>query len=302
MSEQRRGVALGAAAYLMWGVFPLYFPLLEPAGAFEILAHRIVWSLVCVLALVVVLRRTPVLLSLLRDRRRVAILAIAAALVSINWGTFIWATTNEHVVEVSLGYFINPLVTMLLGVFVLGERLRSWQWLAVGIAVVAVLVLAIDYGRPPWVSLAVAFSFGFYGLAKKQANAPAVEALAVETAVLAPVALVFIGILGATGHGHLTTEGPVHVLLLAIAGLLTLLPLLCFGAAATRIPMFMIGLLQYIAPTMQFMLGVFLLGENMTTGRWIGFVIVWIALAIFSYEALAHRRRQLRDSAEACAI
>jgi len=293
---------LGAAAYVMWGFFPLFFPLLEPASAFEILAHRVIWSLVTVVLVILVLGRTARVRELLRRGRTAPLLALAAALISINWGTFIWASNNGRVVEISLGYFINPLVTMLLGVLLLAERLRTMQWVAVGIATVAVAVLAVDYGRPPWVALAVAFSFGFYGLVKKKANAPAVEAMTIETAAIGPVALAFVIGLGITGDGHFTSEGPSQIVLFAISGVMTLIPLLCFGAAATRIPMVMIGMLQYIAPIMQFCIGVFLKHEDMTAGRWTGFAIVWVALVIFTYEAVTHRRRQLRDAAEAAAI
>ena len=190
MSDAKRGLLLGIAAYVLWGAFPLYWPLLEPSGAVEILAHRVVWSLVVMGALVALLRRTTALGAVLKDRRKVLLLTAAAVTISVNWGTYIYGVNNDRVVEASLGYFINPLVTVLMGVLILGERLRRLQWVAMGIAFVAVVVLAVDYGRPPWVALVLAFSFGTYGLAKKQAAVDAVESITLETLVLAPVAAV----------------------------------------------------------------------------------------------------------------
>ena len=223
-------------------------------------------------------------------------------MIAVNWGTYIWGVNNGHVVETSLGYFINPLVTVLMGVVVLGERLRTMQWVAMGIATVAVVGLTVEYGRPPWVALVLAFSFGSYGLAKKKANTGAVESLTVETLVLAPVAAGYLLWLGAQGTSTFTTEGAGHVLLVVGTGVVTAIPLICFGAAATRVSMTTIGLLQYVAPTIQFALGVFLFGEPMPAMRWVGFTLVWLALAIFTFEALTYRRRQLRLTAEASAL
>ncbi len=302
MPETSRGFVLGAAAYAMWGLFPLYWPLLEPAGAVEILAHRIVWSLVTMAVLVVALRRTPSLRAVLTNRRARAILAGAAIAIALNWGTYIWGVNNDHVVETSLGYFINPLVTVLMGVVILGERLRNLQWAALGIATVAVLGLTVEYGRPPWVSLILAFSFGTYGLAKKKANSGAVESLTVETLVLAPVALGYIMWLTAQGTSTFGQAGAGHVALLMSTGVMTAVPLICFGAAATRVSMTTIGLLQYLAPTIQFALGVFLFHEPMPPMRWAGFALVWLALVIFTFEAVTYRRRQLRLTAEASAV
>ncbi len=186
-------------AWTLWGFFPLYWPLLEPSGAVEILAHRIFWSMIVMLGVVLVLRRRDRLLATLADRRTRWLLAVAAVLITVNWGTYIWGVNNHHVVETSLGYFINPLVSVLIGVVVLGERLRRLQWAALALAGVAVLALTVEYGRPPWVSLVLAFSFGSYGLAKKKANAGAVESLVVETLVVSPVALGYIVFLMATG-------------------------------------------------------------------------------------------------------
>ena len=303
MTEQRRGFLLGAAAYALWGLFPLYWPLLEPAGAVEILAHRICWSLVTMLGLTLLLRRTPHLRAIFRDRRVRLLLLAASVVIGLNWGGFIWGVNNGRVVEVSLGYFINPLVTVLLGVVVLGERLRWPQWTAIGIAGVAVVILTVDYGHPPWVALLLAGSFATYGLAKKKAGAGAIESLTFETVVLTPLALAYLVWLGMVGQDSLSSEGPSHLALLATTGLVTAVPLICFGAAAIRVSMTTIGLLQYLAPTIQFVLGLVVFDEAMNPVKWVGFVLVWVALAIFTVEALRHhRRRQLQMAAGAAAV
>ncbi len=302
MSENRRGFLLGLAAYGMWGLFPLYWPLLEPAGAVEILAHRIFWSLAVMVVLVLAARRRRELRAVLASARTRSILAVAAVLIAVNWGTYIWGVNNHHVVETSLGYFINPLVTVLMGVVILGERLRRLQWFALGLALLAVLGLTVEYGRPPWVALVLAFSFGSYGLAKKKADTGAVESLTVETMVLAPVALGYLLWLSSTGASNFTGHGAGHAVLIASAGIVTAIPLICFGGAATRVSMTTIGLLQYVTPTIQFAIGVFFYGEPMPALRWAGFAMVWVALAIFTMESLNHRRRQLRLAAEAIAL
>jgi chloramphenicol-sensitive protein RarD len=302
VSEARRGLFFGIAAYGIWGGFPLYFPLLEPGGAVEILAHRVLWSLVTMGLLVVVFRRTPHLRALLGDRRVMRVLVLAAGLIACNWATYIYGVNNGRVVETSLGYFINPLVTVLMGVFILGERLRRLQWAAMAVASLAVVVLAVDYGRPPWVALVLAFSFGSYGLAKKTAGAGAVESLAIETAVIAPLAGVYLGWLTWQGQSHFTTDGPGHALLLASAGIVTAIPLIAFGAAAIRVSMVTLGLLQYLAPILQFALGVLWFHEDMPAGRWIGFALVWLALVVFTFEAARHHRRQLRLAVQASAV
>lgn len=301
MTEARRGLVLGVTAYALWGAFPLYWPLLEPAGAVEILSHRIVWSAITLAALVLLLRRRAQLRAILADRRVTLLLLVAAVTITSNWTTYIYGVNSGRVVETSLGYFINPLVTVLMGVVVLRERLRPAQWAALGVGFAAVCVLALDYGRPPWIALVLAFSFGTYGLAKKSADVGAVESLAFETAVLAPFALVYLVLIGVQGDGHFGGEGIGHALLLVSTGVVTAVPLICFGAAATRVPMVSLGLMQYIAPTLQFVLGLVVFSETMTTGRWIGFTLVWGALVVFTYEALHHRRRQLGLAAVASA-
>ncbi|GAA2148987.1 EamA family transporter RarD [Nocardioides koreensis] len=286
----------------MWGAFPLYWPLLEPAGAVEILAHRILWSLVTMGVIAVALRRGARVRALFADRRTLTLLSLAAVVVTVNWATYIWGVNNGRVVETSLGYFINPLVTVLMGVFILRERLRPLQWVAMAVAAAAVGVLTLDYGRLPWVALILAFSFGSYGLAKKTANVGAIDSLVVETSVIAPVAAVYVGWLAVTGQSSFAAHGPGHTLLFVTTGIVTAIPLICFGGAAIRVPMVTLGLLQYLAPIFQFALGVLWFHEDMPAGRWIGFGLVWMALALFTVEAVTHRRRQLRLTVEASAV
>jgi chloramphenicol-sensitive protein RarD len=300
MSEQRRGLLTGAAAYGIWGLFPLFWPLLEPATPFEILAHRVLWSLVVMGVLVLALGHASSIRALLADARRRRYLALASVVIALNWGGYIWGVNNGHVVETSLGYFINPLVTVFLGVTVLRERLRGLQWAALGVGAAAVVVLTVDYGRPPWIALVLAVSFGVYGLAKKQVAAGAVESLAVETAFLAPLALLYVVWLGTTGASTFGTDGAGHAALLATAGLVTAIPLMLFGAAATRMSLVTLGMLQYFAPVLQFALGLLVFDEAMPPGRWVGFGLVWLALVLITAESLLHRRRQqLARAAEA---
>jgi len=299
--ESRRGLILGALAYTLWGTFPLYWTLLEPGGAVEILAHRIVWSLLTMVMILVLWHRVDQLKALLRDRRKLLLISGAAVVISVNWGGYIWGVNNGRVVETSLGYFINPLVTVLMGVLVLGERLRRLQWVAMGIAFVAVVVLTIDYGRPPWVALVLAFSFGTYGLLKKQAGVGAVESITLETLVLAPIAMAYVAWLVATSSSNFGSHGLGHALLFTTTGIITAIHLMLFGAAAIRVSMVSLGLLQYLAPTIQLALGILVFQEAMPASRWIGFGLVWVALAMFTVEALNHRRRQLRLVAHASA-
>lgn len=301
MPDQRRGLLLGITAYGLWGTFPLYWPLLEPAGAVEILAHRIVWSMLTLGLLVVLFRRTTQVRAILAERRTFLLLASAAAIITVNWTTYIYGVITDKVVETSLGYFINPLVTVLMGVFIFKERLRPLQWAAMGIASLAVVVLTVDYGRLPYIALVLAFTFGTYGLLKKTADVGAIESLAVETTVVAPIAVAYLAWLVATGSSSFGTEGTGHALLMMSTGLVTAVPLIAFGAAAIRIPMTTLGLLQYLAPILQFFVGVFVYDEAMPASRWAGFVLVWIALVIFTVEATTHRRRQLRLTVHASA-
>jgi chloramphenicol-sensitive protein RarD len=294
VSDTRRGAAFGATAYLLWGIFPLYFPLLDPAGAVEVLAHRVVWSLVVVGVLVQVTHRWDAVREVLADRRKVARLAAAAAFLAVNWGVYIYGVTTDRVVETSLGYFINPLVTVMLGVVVLRERLRPLQWTALGIATVAVLFLAVQSGRLPWISLVLAFSFGIYGLLKKTSHVGALEGLTVETAVLTPLALLYAAAIQVSGDATAISHGVGHAVLLVLVGVITAVPLLFFGAAASRVPLTTLGVLQYLAPTMQFLIGVLLFHEDMGLARLLGFCLVWTALAVFTADLLGARRRAVR--------
>jgi chloramphenicol-sensitive protein RarD len=291
VTDQRRGFFAGVAAYLLWGLFPLYWPLLKPAGALEILSHRIAWSVVTMSLVLLISRRVAGFRAILADPRTWRLLTLAAVVVAINWGTYIWGVNDHRVVETSLGYFINPLVTVLMGVFFLGERLRRLQWIALGVAAVAVVGLAIEYGRPPWVALILAFSFGTYGLAKKQAGVEPVESLSFETLVLAPLAIGYLIWIGFRGESHVVGYGAGHAALLVLTGIVTAVPLLFFGAAAIRVPMTTLGLLQYLAPVLQFLLGVTLLNEQMSAMRWAGFVLVWVALMLFTADSVLSRRR-----------
>jgi chloramphenicol-sensitive protein RarD len=289
VSSLRQGVVAGVAAYFLWGLFPLYWPLLEPAAPVEILAHRIAWSFV----FIAILLAGTIGFGWLRhiERRRLLLLTLAAVLVTVNWGTYIHGVNSEQVVETSLGYFINPLVTVALGVLVLRERLTRPQQLAVAIGAAAVAVLAVDYGRPPWIALTLAFSFGLYGLVKKRANVDGTQSLFFETAVLVVPAVGYLLWLGADGSGTFTSEGAGHMALLAAGGIATAVPLMLFGAAAIRIPLTSLGVLQYLAPILQFLIGVLLYDEPMPASRLAGFALVWLALAIFSYDAIRTARR-----------
>jgi chloramphenicol-sensitive protein RarD len=292
--EDPRGLALGAAAFGLWGLFPLYWPLLEPAEATEILAHRVLWSLIVTAVMLLVTRRTRALRAIWHDRRVRIALTAAGVTIGFNWFTYIWGVNNGHVVETSLGYYINPLVTVMMGMVFLGERLRRWQWVALSIAFVAVLVLTYDLGRPPWISLVLAFSFGTYGLLKKKAHVGPIEGLTYEGLVLGPVALVYLVWLTVMGQASTWSHGVDHVALLATTGLVTAVPLLCFAGAANRISLTSLGLLQYIAPTLQFLLGVVVFDEPMPPLRWVGFALVWCALSIFTVESVITSRRRTR--------
>ncbi|WP_375003757.1 EamA family transporter RarD [Aeromicrobium sp. CTD01-1L150] len=292
------GLAFGAGAYLCWGFFPLYWPLLDPAGSLEVLAHRIVWSLVFVLVCIAATRRWRRFAAIARNRRVMFFLALASVAIALNWGGFIYGVNSGHVVEVSLGYFINPLVTVLLGVLVLKETLRPAQWVAVSIGAVAVVILTVDYGRPPWIALLLAGSFASYGFLKKRASLGAFEGLGMETLILTPVALGFLLALQLRGELTFGHAGLSNALLLALTGVVTAIPLLMFGAAATRLSLSTIGLLQYLAPVLQFILGLLVFGEQMSGARWAGFVLVWSGLAIFTIDAIGNRRRILRQAAE----
>jgi chloramphenicol-sensitive protein RarD len=289
--EHRIGLLNGFAAYGMWGLVPLFWPLLKPAGAAEILAHRMVWSLVFVAAALLVVRRWAWAGELLRQPRRLALVALAAGVITVNWGVYIWAVNAGHVVEASLGYFINPLVTIAMGVLILKERLRPLQWVAVGVGAAAVVVLTVGYGRPPWISLCLALSFATYGLVKKKVALGGIESLAAETAIQFLPALGYLLWLGGHGGASFASDGPGHAALLASTGIVTALPLVCFGAAAIRVPLSTLGLLQYLAPVFQFLLGILYFHEAMPPERWAGFALVWLALVMLTWSALRSARK-----------
>lgn len=291
----RTGVWFGVAAYAAWGLVPIFWPLAQPASSLEILAHRVVWSMVAALVLIMVGARRGWLgtdwVASLRSVRVIGLLSLAAVLVAINWGVFIWAVNHDHVVETALGYYINPILSILAGVLLLHERLKPLQWTAVGFAAVAVVVLTIGYGKPPWIALTLATSFATYGLIKNRLGLSAIPSLAVESAVLTLPALACIAWLGA--HDQATFGGTLGTsLILVAAGPVTVIPLLLFAGAVTRIPLSLVGLLQYIAPTMQFLLGIFWFGEEMPAVRWVGFALVWVALVLLAGDAV---RRLLRS-------
>jgi len=283
----------GIAAYTLWGVLPLFFLLLRPASAVEIVAWRIVLSLIFCALLLTVTRGWPALVRILRDRRTVLIMGGAGALILVNWLVYVYATLSNHVVEAALGYFTNPIVTVLLGVFVLRERLRPLQWVAIGISGVAVLVLALNYGQFPFIALALAFSFGCYGLIKKQVGdrVDALSGLTIETAWLSVPASIALAVLAASGVLTIGTVSPLQTVALLCAGVVTAVPLLLFAAAARRIPLTYLGLTQYFAPVLQFAIGVFVLQEAMPPARWVGFGLVWVALVLLSWDMLRAGRR-----------
>lgn len=302
IDEQRAGLLSGIGAYGLWGLVPLFWPLLKPAGSIEILAHRMAWSLVVVAIALLALRRWSWIGELVRQPRKLGLISVAAATITVNWGLYIWSVNNGHVVEASLGYFINPLVTIAMGVLLLGERLRPVQWVAVGTGVAAVLVLAIGYGRPPWISLVLAFSFATYGLMKKKVNMSGLESLTAETAVQFLPALGYLLWLGVRGESTFTSGGAGHAALLASTGLVTAVPLVLFGAAAIRVPLSTLGLLQYLAPVFQFALGIVYFHEAMPPERWAGFALVWLALTLLTWDALRTARRssiQVREARRA---
>lgn len=295
---QRSGIIFAFAAYGFWGFMPIYFLVLEPAGPFEIVVWRVLFSLVFCALIIVIMRKWSAVRSVFRDRRTVLLLGVAGVLVFINWQVYVIAVVTGHVNEAALGYFINPIVTVLLGVLVLHERLRVMQWVAVGMSAIAVLVLAINYGVFPWISLVLAFSFGLYGLVKKRVG-PRVDALtglAVETAWLAPLAIVQLLVVGATTGVVFGTAGVANTALLAAAGIITSVPLLLFAAAARRLPLVVIGFIQYLTPILQFLIGTFILLEAMPPERWVGFSLVWLALIFLSIDMMLHARSVRRAS------
>lgn len=292
MEQRRLGLLFGVGAYVLWGFFPLYWPLLKPATPIEILAHRIVWSLVFCVLLLVFNKRIRHAIALLRSPRTLGMLTIAAIFLSVNWGVYIWAVNHNYVVESALGYYINPLVVIAFGVILLRENLRPLQWVAVSLGLIAVVVLSLDLGRLPWIALTLAFSWGFYGLIKNRLSVGAVEGLGVESLILALPALIFLTSLQSRGEATFGSASSKTALLMG-AGVVTAIPLLLFNGAATRLPLTMIGLLQYLNPTTQFLIGWLLRHEPMSPARWLGFVFIWSALVVLATDGIRHQRRRL---------
>jgi len=286
-----RGAWLAACAYLLWGVLPIYWRLLEHVPAQEILAHRMVWSVAFVLGLLAVQRRWEWIGVVLRRPAILLAFTASSILLGLNWFLYIWAVNAGFIVETSLGYFINPLVNVGLGVLFLRERLRPGQSIALALAAFAVVFLAVQYGEVPWIALSLAVTFGFYGLIRKTAPLESLDGLALETLIAFVPALLYLLHLGAAdrlafGRIDLPTTG-----LLVLSGAVTAIPLLLFGSAARRIPLTLLGVMQYLAPTLQFLIGIFVYGETLSRTRLLGFSFVWLALAIYTAESLWHRRR-----------
>src|SRR3954466_2540155 len=286
MGDERRGYLYGLTAYVIWGFFPIYFKLLQPSTPLEILAHRVIWSVVFISLLLAAMRNWRFLGRIIRDRRLLLGVTMAAVFIAVNWGTYIIGVNSSRVVETALGYFITPLVVVLLGVTVQGERLRPWQWAAVGIGAAAVAVLTVDYGHLPYIALLLAASFGSYSLIKKRLSLPPAEGLFVESAVLALPALGYLTWLNATGGAEFGRVSAWHTALMVFSGLATAVPLLLFAASANRVPLVGLGILQYVAPILQLACGVLIFHEPMPPARLAGFALVWAALIIFTVDGV----------------
>ncbi|HEY5581843.1 MAG TPA: EamA family transporter RarD [Rhodoferax sp.] len=287
------GVLYAALAYTAWGMLPVFFKQLIQVNAFEIVMHRMVWSLVFLMCVLAVLKRWAWLRDVARQPRVLLAFAVSALLLSVNWSVYVWAVQNAHVLDASLGYFILPLVNVAMGFAFLNERPRPGQWLAVAVAAAGVLWLTVQAGRLPWVALVLALTFGIYGLLRKLAKLGALEGLTLETLLLSPIAAGLLGWWAWNGQGALVQGDPVTLGWLLLAGPLTAIPLLLFAAGARRIPMATLGILQYISPSLQMLLGVWLYGEAFEPARAIGFYLIWMALVLYSADSFWHARKQL---------
>lgn len=288
-SERSLGLIFGLSAYLLWGLFPLYWPLLKPASAYEIVAHRAIWTLVFCLVVLAFHKKLRKTISRIKEPKIFFGLLATSALISVNWIVYIWATNAGHVVEASLGYYINPLVIIAFGVLLLKEKMRPGQWVAVGIATIGVAVLTIDYGRLPWIALALAISWGSYGVIKKVLDLGALEGLTIETMLSFIPYATFLLILQSNGTGQFGQHWGLSLLLIS-AGAITAIPLLLFNGSTTRLPYTVIGLLQYITPTIQFSIGVWVRHEDMSAARWAGFAIIWCALIALAIDLVRSSR------------
>ena len=289
LNSRRGGLFYGLIAYGSWGLYPAYFPLLKPAGALEVLAHRIVWTMLLMAVVLIVLRRVPDLRSI--TRRTWLLLVAASALICVNWGVYVYAVSNSHVVDAALGYFINPLVSVLFGVVIFGERLSRAQVVAVLIAASAVVVMSVTAGTVPVIGLVLAFSFALYGAVKKVVPVEPGVSVGLEAVIAAPFAIGVIAVLAVAGGGAAVDYGTGQLVLMVLTGPITAIPLLCFAAAAQRLPLVTLGLLQYLTPSMQMILGVAVAHEPMPTARWIGFGLIWTALAVFSADTMVRNYR-----------
>jgi chloramphenicol-sensitive protein RarD len=293
VEKRREGLILGVGSYLWWGFLPLYLSLMEPTGALELIAHRVLWSLACCLILLVAVRQVDAFTAAVRDGRTLGILAVSGALLTINWLVFVYATLSGQLVDAALGYFINPLVSVALGVVLLGERLRPAQWVAVGIAGTAIVAMTVATGHFPWIGLALAFSFGLYGYVEKRVGAriPALTALTVETLTMTPFAIGYLIWVALAGTQTFLHHGGWHVAAVIGIGAVTVVPLLLFNGAARRLPLSTVGMLQYLCPVMQFITGIAIFHEPMSPARWFGFGAVWVALIVLSADAVVAARR-----------
>ncbi|CAN2220436.1 RarD Predicted permeases [Candidatus Nanopelagicaceae bacterium] len=288
-SEHSLGLLFGVGSYVLWGLFPLYWPLLQPASPLEIVSHRAVWTLVFCLIVLALSKQLHSMIAIVKKPKIMAGLFLTTILVSINWLTYIWATNNGHVVEAALGYYINPLIIIAFGVLLLREKMRPLQWLAVGIAAIGVAILTFDYGRLPWVAISLALSWGTYGLVKKKLDLGALDGLAIETLISLIPYVGYLIYLGNQGTGQFG-QSPGLTILLISAGAVTAIPLLLFNGSTTRLPYSTIGLLQYITPTIQFSIGVWIRHEDMPAARWIGFVVIWLALIALAVDLVRSSR------------
>lgn len=286
----KKGILYGLGAYVLWGFFPIYWKVLHPVSALQVIGHRIGWSFIILLLYIFATKQWDDFRAVAFNAKTIGIYAIAGVLLSINWLMYVWGVNAGFIVETSLGYFINPLLSVLLGVIFLRERLRAAQWIPVVIAAIGVVYLTSVYGRLPWIALILAFSFGFYGLVKKLAPLGSLYGLTLETGIVFPIALIYLVIVQVNGTGAFLHDGTTIDLFLMGAGIVTTIPLLMFASAAKEIPLSMVGILQYVAPTLQFLIGVFLYKEPFDQSHLIGFGIVWVALVIFWVENyMAHR-------------
>ncbi|MEN9305558.1 MAG: hypothetical protein RLY76_826 [Actinomycetota bacterium] len=294
MTKFNKGLLFGVSAYLIWGLLPLYWQLVEEAGAYEILAHRGIWSLLLCVFLLMVRKQIRSAFVMVRASRTLSLLFLASGLLTLNWGVYIWSVTVDRVVEAALGYYITPLINVTFGVLLLREKLRPLQWSAVGIATVGVLILTVGYGALPWIALVLSTSWGSYSLIKKSLNLGALETLSVETFFAFFPNLIFLFVIEANGSAEFGKDWKTSLLLFG-AGAATVIPLLLFNGSTTRLPLSTVGLLQYITPTIMFFIGIFINNEDISSTKLAGFVFIWLALAVLSRD-LYRSSRALNNS------